>query len=92
MKILLRIFAIVAALLMLRSLLAPLVRALSGWLKPAPGPPASAREASRPASELKKDPVCGAFVAAELALTRKVNGKTLHFCSAKCRDEYGRTA
>ncbi len=91
MKILLRLFAIVAALFMLRSLLAPLVKAVARWISPPSAPPAQAA-ASGPSSELKKDPVCGAFVAPELAVTEKFNGQTVHFCSAKCRDQYARTA
>jgi YHS domain-containing protein len=40
------------------------------------------------ATELKKDPVCGTFVAADAAVTKRVNGETLHFCSPACRDKY----
>ena len=40
--------------------------------------------------ELKKDPVCGTFVAAHTAVTKTVNGQLLHFCSAECRDKYRR--
>ena len=91
MKILLRLFAIVAALVMLRSLLAPLVKAIARWINPPSAPPARAA-ASGPTSELKKDPVCGAFVAPDVAVTQKFNGQTVHFCSEKCRDQYARSA
>jgi YHS domain-containing protein len=47
------------------------------------------RAASPPTStELKKDPVCGTFVAVDAAVTKRVNGETLHFCSPACRDKY----
>jgi len=94
MRFLLRLLTIVAALLMLRSLLAPLVKAIAGWIRSggAPSQTAAAGAAPGPSAELKKDPVCGAFVSTELAVTKKVNGQTLHFCSQKCRDEYSRTA
>jgi YHS domain-containing protein len=49
--------------------------------KPPPAPaPAS--------GELKKDPVCGTFVAMDASVTKRVNGETVHFCSAACRDKY----
>jgi YHS domain-containing protein len=38
--------------------------------------------------ELKKDPVCGTYVSAALAVTRNVNGEVLHFCSKECREKY----
>lgn len=38
--------------------------------------------------ELKKDPVCGTFVSVDSAVTKKVNGAVLHFCSTSCRDKY----
>lgn len=38
--------------------------------------------------ELLRDPVCGTYVAANASVTTTVNGKTLHFCSATCRDQY----
>jgi len=46
---------------------------------------------TRSGGELKKDPVCGTYVAAGVSVTKMVNGETLHFCSAACRDKY-RTA
>jgi len=38
--------------------------------------------------ELKKDPVCGTYVSTTASVTRIVNGNTIHFCSAQCRDKY----
>jgi YHS domain-containing protein len=38
--------------------------------------------------ELKKDPVCGTYVSTALAVTRKVNGELVHFCSKECCDKY----
>lgn len=88
MRFLLGLFAIIAAFLLLRSLLEPLVKAIVAWLSP---PPSSPSQTNQPrAGELKKDPVCGTFVAPEVAVTQSFNGQTLHFCSKKCRDEYAR--
>jgi YHS domain-containing protein len=38
--------------------------------------------------ELKKDPVCGTYIAAATAIQEKVGGQTFHFCSQECRDKY----
>jgi YHS domain-containing protein len=38
--------------------------------------------------DLMKDPVCGTFVSPGAAITRKVKGETVYFCSAECRDKY----
>ncbi len=38
--------------------------------------------------ELKRDPVCGAYVAAAASVKKTVGGEVLHFCSPECRDKY----
>ncbi|HUE04122.1 MAG TPA: YHS domain-containing protein [Bryobacteraceae bacterium] len=38
--------------------------------------------------ELKKDPVCGTYVSEDTAVTKRINGQTIHFCSPGCRDKY----
>ena len=38
--------------------------------------------------ELKKDPVCGTYIAAATSIQEKVGGQTFHFCSPECRDKY----
>ena len=38
--------------------------------------------------ELKKDPVCGTFIAMSTALQKKVAGETYFFCSPECRDKF----
>jgi YHS domain-containing protein len=40
------------------------------------------------AGELRKDPVCGTFVPVSTSLKRVVNGETVYFCSADCRDRF----
>jgi YHS domain-containing protein len=40
--------------------------------------------------ELKRDPVCGTFVAAGSGITKTIGGELIHFCSAECRDKYKR--
>jgi YHS domain-containing protein len=53
--------------------------------------PPQARQATRPAQpigELKKDPVCGTYVAVATSVKQTVGGEVVHFCSAACRDKY----
>lgn len=38
--------------------------------------------------DLKKDPVCGTFVATSTSVKKTVGGKVIHFCSTDCRDKY----
>ena len=38
--------------------------------------------------ELKKDPVCGTYISTSLAVTRKVKGEVVYFCSNECRDKF----
>lgn len=38
--------------------------------------------------ELKKDPVCGTYVAPATSVTKTVKGEQLYFCSTACRDKY----
>ena len=79
----------VIPLLLLFWLLRGVLRAVSAWLNsqavaktPGPGP------AVHTGGELKKDPVCGTFVSVDASVTKRVNGETVHFCYAACRDKY----
>jgi YHS domain-containing protein len=92
MRLVIILFAIVVGFLLLRSLLAPLVNAVAALIAPSAQPPQSAGAGPKPAGELKKDPVCSVFISPDLAVTQKINGQVVHFCSEKCRDEYARTA
>lgn len=40
------------------------------------------------ARELKRDPVCGTYIAAAASVRKIVKGETLYFCSPNCRDKY----
>jgi YHS domain-containing protein len=53
------------------------------------GSPTGARSAPLPTSDaLKKDPVCGTFIAASTSLHKTVGGQTYYFCSTECRDKF----
>ena len=49
---------------------------------PPPPPP------SGPVAELKKDPVCGAYVSTACSVSRSIKGQLIYFCSDECRDKY----
>jgi YHS domain-containing protein len=40
------------------------------------------------AGELKRDPVCGTYVAMTAGITHSAKGQTYYFCSKECRDKY----
>ena len=46
------------------------------------------RPAAPAGGELKKDPVCGTYVAAINSPSATINGEVFYFCSAECRDKY----
>ena len=85
-----RLFLIFIVALLLRQVVTLILRAfsrLAGPVEPSSRPP---REQS--AGELKRDPVCGTFVATDSSIKRTVNGEVIHFCSPACRDKYSRVA
>ena len=43
---------------------------------------------TQPVGELKKDPVCGTYVAVTASVKKTVGGEVMHFCSPACRDRY----
>ena len=50
---------------------------------------AGPRVAPLPKAEaLKKDPVCGTFIAASSAVQKTIGGQIYYFCSAECRDKF----
>jgi YHS domain-containing protein len=63
---------------------------LRGFLSPT-APRRSAPPSQPPVSpggELKKDPVCGTYVSASVALRETIRGQTVYFCSPECREKY----
>jgi hypothetical protein len=84
--------------LILAIILISVLRAVIGFvarffLNAAVGPersdssPPSRPQAGTPEA-LKKDPVCGTFVAPSTALVKDKGGQTFYFCSTACRDNF----
>lgn len=63
-----------------------------GAASPPSGPgPAGPRPKATPiptAEALKKDPVCGTYLAPSAAIQKTVGGVTYYFCSAECREKF----
>lgn len=74
---------------LVRAFIGIIGRAFGDLLQPGPsaGRPSSA-QSPKSGGELKKDPVCGAFVPAATSLTKTVKGEVVYFCSPQCREKY----
>jgi len=78
----LRIIVPLLLFLVLRSVLRSLFGGLQSAVKTQDRPQTQA------GGELKKDPVCGTYVAASTGITHQIQGQPLYSCSAECRDKY----
>lgn len=86
----------IVVITVLKSIIGIVLKGLGQAMKPGSTQHGSTMPGSgpRPANqvpltgELKKDPVCGTYIAAATAIKEKVGGQTLHFCSTECRDKY----
>ncbi|MGA2882325.1 MAG: YHS domain-containing protein [Bryobacteraceae bacterium] len=81
----------VVVITVLKSIIGIVLRGVSEAMKPgssAPGAPPRSSNQVPLTGELKKDPVCGTYIAAATSIKEKVGGQTFHFCSQECRDKY----
>ena len=83
-----RIVIPLIAFLVIRSAIAAIMKAFAGAFGSPPPPARRAEAPPQAGGELKKDPVCGTYVSQAASVTKRVNGELVHFCSAKCRDQY----
>jgi YHS domain-containing protein len=78
-------------ILIVRSLIKAIAKSFSAVMN-GPAQPESRQADDFPAGgELKKDPVCGTYVSPGAAVTKRVAGEIVHFCSVACRDKYRAT-
>jgi YHS domain-containing protein len=80
-----RLFLVFIAAVFIRQVTVLLMRAFSPKADNRSTPPAPREQSG---GELKKDPVCGTFVAVASSIKRNVDGEVIHFCSTACRDKY----
>lgn len=84
------LFVAIILITFLRSVIGLITRAMAGLFEDsareanARGPSPRAKEAG----ELKRDPVCGTYVAEGASVKKTIGGETVHFCSEACRDKY----
>ena len=90
-KLVLYLLAFVLIVGVAKAVMRILMKGFADLVTPTP-PDASGprpRTQSVPTSEaLKKDPVCGTFIAPSTAVQKSVGGQTYYFCSKECRDRF----
>ena|ERR1051326_3358152 len=93
MRLILEAVIAVLAITVIRSVLGIILKGLSELFGSSSAAQSAAqptpRSAPLPTSDaLKKDPVCGTFIAASTSLQKTMDGETFYFCSAECRDKF----
>lgn len=89
-RLIFELLLMVVVLTVLKSILGIVLRGFSQAMKPgsmAPGAPGPSNQVPL-SGELKKDPVCGTYIATTTSIKEKVGGEVIHFCSTECRDKY----
>ncbi len=80
------LFLAIFAITFLRMVIGIISRAFTDLAGPSSRP--AGKPASPTAGELKRDPVCGTYVAESSSVKLTVRGEVIHFCSEACRDKY----
>jgi YHS domain-containing protein len=80
----------VVVISVLKSIVGIVLKGVSEAMKPSSATPGTPRPSNQVplTGELKKDPVCGTYIAAASSIKETVAGQTIHFCSGQCRDKY----
>jgi len=65
-------------------------RAFKSWMAGAAGPRRPVGPGDRPEIDdvMIQDPYCGTYFPQRDGVSLRINGKTLYFCSEKCRDAF----
>jgi hypothetical protein len=84
-RALLYLLTIVIVITVVKSVLGIFAKAFSNDASPQAQPRPPGRAAPQ---ALKKDPVCGTFVAASTEFQKTKGGSIYYFCSAACRDKF----
>lgn len=90
MRVLLYLFDLVVALIAGRILGSVFQRVLGGSRVHSSAAGRAAQPPPRPThgGQTVRDPVCGMFVSTELSHRLTCDGRTLHFCSRECLEQY----
>ena len=81
------ILATVFLITVIRAIVGIVLKGFGDALTETSTPAARTSETGSPA-DLKKDPVCGTYVAAATSLKMTTGGTTYFFCSPGCRDKF----
>ncbi len=86
------LIAIVLAISVIRSIVGVLSKAFSEFTNASSEPSRPRTRTVPPAESLKKDPVCGTYIAPSTAIVQMVHGEKVFFCSPACRDKFNKPA
>ncbi len=80
----------VVVITVLKGIVGIVLKGFSQVIRPDSGMPGAPRPSNQVplTGELKKDPVCGTYIAAASSIKETVGGQTFHFCSQECRNKY----
>lgn len=89
-RAILYLIAIVLAISVIRSIVGVFSKGFADLVNPRPSTSEARTRAPRvpPAENLKKDPVCGTYIAPSTAVVQVVDGEKVYFCSKICRDKF----
>ena len=73
---------LIVGVTLLRAVVGLIARAMSQALEPEKTPAGPTHAAG---GELKRDPVCGTYVAESVSLKKTIGNEVMHFCSPSCR-------
>lgn len=84
------LLGIVVLISVLRAVMGIILKGVGDLVNPQSNPQARAGPGNQVplTGELRKDPVCGTYIAAATSIQEKVGGEIFYFCSKQCRDKY----
>jgi YHS domain-containing protein len=94
MRVLLEAVIAILVITLLRAVIGAVLKGFSELFRTSTSAGSSGRSSPQrdrpiPSSEaLKKDPVCGTFIAASSSVQKTIDGETFYFCSPECRDKF----
>ena len=81
--------ASIVLITLIRSIVGIILRGFANLTGASSSPAARAPRPPTPVGgELKRDPVCGTYIAEATSVKKTIRGEVVHFCSPECRDKY----
>jgi YHS domain-containing protein len=85
LRIVIVLLIFIVAVTFLRAVIGLIGKAMSQAIEPEKTKPTPTHAAG---GELKRDPVCGTYVAESVSLKKTIGKEVVYFCSPSCRDRY----